>query len=363
MTIRSEGPARGKAVKGKASFRKPPRLKSGDTVAVLSPSAGLPHVFPRVYENGLKNLKELFGLRTKEYPTTRASPEHLYLHPELRARDFSLAIRDPDVSAVIASIGGDDSFRVLGLLPSNIFDGPPKVIMGYSDATTLLTVANQRGWVTMHGPSVMAGFSQATALPATFRDHLRTVLFEGPDEYEFRPYGRWSDGYPDFGDPLNVGKVKQVHLDPGWHWLQGVQTRRGRFFGGCFQLLQLLNGTRYWPRPSFWNGKILFMETSEEKPTPAQVAFFLRTLGLQGIFDRIEALLLGRARDYSLKEKSELDRVAVRVVGGEFHHPEMPIVSNVDFGHTDPQLIIPLGGHAEIDPERRRIRLLEPVVS
>ncbi len=72
---------------------------------------------------------------------------------------------------------------------------------------------------------------------------------------------------------------------------------------------------------------------------------------------------MGRARDYSQEEKEKLDQNIVAVVSGEFHKSNLPIVTNMDFGHTDPQLIIPLGAKAEIDCETKRFRLVEPALT
>lgn len=84
---------------------------------------------------------------------------------------------------------------------------------------------------------------------------------------------------------------------------------------------------------------------------------------MQGVFDRASALLVGRARDYSDAEKAELDETVVGVVAGEFGATSLPIVTNLDFGHTDPQWILPLGVRAEVDVDTRRFRLLEPAVT
>ena len=72
--------------------------------------------------------------------------------------------------------------------------------------------------------------------------------------------------------------------------------------------------------------------------------------------------MIGRARDYNDEEKEKLDQNIVAVVSDEFRRPDLPIVTNMDFGHTDPQLIIPLGVNAEIDCEAKRFRLVEPAL-
>ncbi len=343
-------------------FVKPRRLREGDTVAVVSPSGAGPSRFPWVYERGLRMLQDTFGLQIKEYPTARADASTLARNPRMRAEDINRAFADPEVQGIVVSIGGDDSMRILPYLDPDAIRGNPKILMGYSDTTTLLTWCNQRGLVTFHGPSVMAGFSQLDALPLRFADHIREMLFHPRPTLEYRPYGGYSEGYPDWASRGNLGRVNQPKEDAGWHWLQGRASARGRLFGGNIEVLEWLKGTRFWPDVGFWDGKILFFETSEEMPAPLDVKRWLRNYGLQGVFDPVEAILFGRARGYSDDQKRELDESLVSVVTEEFGRRDLLIVSNLDFGHTDPQLILPLGVEAEVDCVKRTFRLVESPV-
>jgi muramoyltetrapeptide carboxypeptidase LdcA involved in peptidoglycan recycling len=104
---------------------------------------------------------------------------------------------------------------------------------------------------------------------------------------------------------------------------------------------------------------VLFLETSEEKPPPRWVGYFLRNYGLQGILSRIKALLIGRAKDYSEEENEKLRRIVRTVVAEEFGVTELPVIMDVDVGHTDPKLIMPLGTRIEVDPAGPGLRLLE----
>jgi len=124
-------------------------------------------------------------------------------------------------------------------------------------------------------------------------------------------------------------------------------------------VLESLNGTDFWPEREFWNGKILFFETSEEKPSVLRVRRMLRNYGMQGIFDRTAAVLFGRARDFTDEEKEALDQMIIEVIKEEFGKADISIVTNMDFGHTDPQLILPLGVKAEVDSTQQTFRLLE----
>jgi muramoyltetrapeptide carboxypeptidase LdcA involved in peptidoglycan recycling len=339
---------------------KPHQLNRGDTVAVLSPSWGGPGIFPHIYENGLKALRQTFGLVVKEYPTARAADDYLYHHPEARAADVNQAFADPEVKAIIATIGGDDLVRILPYLDVEIIRRNPKILLGFSDTTILLAYCNQLGLVTFHGPSIMAGFSQLNSLPPAFAAHLSTMLFEAPPTYTYQAYPTWVEGYPDWQQIENVGQVNPYQPnETGWQWLQGDSKVQGRLFGGCIEVLEFLKGTKFWPEPNFWAEKILFFETSEEKPTPDQVKYMLRNYGMQGIFDQVNSLLFGRPRDYTEAEKGRLTEAIVAVVATEFGRPDLPIIANMDFGHTDPQFILPLGVEAEINCRGRTFRLVE----
>jgi muramoyltetrapeptide carboxypeptidase LdcA involved in peptidoglycan recycling len=237
----------------------------------------------------------------------------------------------------------------------------PKILLGFSDSTTQLAFYNQAGLVTFHGPSVMAGFAQIEQFAGAI-EHVRSLLFEPGRGYEYAPFDDWTDGYLDWRDPASGGSVAQRRAHDGWHWLQGKGRAEGRLFGGSAEVLEMMKGTRFWPGPEFWQDRILFLETSEDKPAPETVGYWLRNYGVQGVFDRVAALLVGRARDYSNAEKVQLDEMVVRVVAREFGADALPIVTNLDFGHTDPQWILPLGIRAEVDVDQRRFRLLEPAV-
>ncbi|RYG39317.1 LD-carboxypeptidase [bacterium] len=343
-----------------SDFIRPGRLRPGDTVAVLSPSWGGPSRYPHVFDLGLRNLQSEFGLKIKELPTARRDADDLYRNPQTRAEDINAAFADEEVRAIVASIGGDDSVRILPYLDLDTILGNPKILLGYSDTTTLTSYLNQKGLVTFNGPAVMAGFAQMRHLPPEFAMHVRRVLMEPEETMEYRAYPAWANDYIDWNTPDYDGETAPLRPHDGWRWLQGGGVHTGRLFGGCIEVFEFLKATAFWPDPGFWDGKILFFETSEDKPSIQAVIWWLRNYGSAGILDRIVGVLFGRARDYSDEEKRELDSAILRVVAGEFGRTDLSIVTNLDFGHTDPQWILPLGVMAEIDFDGQRLRLLEP---
>jgi muramoyltetrapeptide carboxypeptidase LdcA involved in peptidoglycan recycling len=342
-------------------IRKPARLRKGDTVAVVSTSWGGPHVFPHVFDKGVAVLRERFELRVREMPTTRMSPEALELDPQRRAADLNEAFADSSVHAIFATIGGNDSARILSYLDIDTIRANPKIFMGYSDTIAQLAFVHQLGLVTFQGPAVMAGFAQLENFPEAQR-HVCDLLFDPQDRYTYNPYPAWAAHYEDWNDLESDGRVATPVPHDGWHWINGSGSAVGHLFGGCIEVLEFLKGTEYWPTKDFWNDRIVFFETSEDKPTLEQIRYWLFNYGLQGLFDRASALLFGRARDYSPEEKQALDSMIVEVVVGQFGASQLPIVTNLDFGHTDPQWIVPLGVVAEIDCVKKSFTLLEAAV-
>lgn len=339
---------------------KPKRLKSGSKIAIISPSNGLPYLFPDIYDLGLKNLQDVMGLEIVEMPTARMAPNDLYRNPQLRANDINKCFEDENIDGIITSIGGYESVRILPYLDTDTIINNPKFIMGFSDATTFLTYLNQLGMVTFYGPSVMAGLAQIKNLPSEYTQHLRAILFSSQFPYTYTPFQKWTNGYKDWSNLDTLGECQEFYNNEnGWKYIQGNSVEQGYLWGGCIEVLEFMKSTSYWANESFWNDKVLFFETSEEKPSPMQVGYMLRNYGMQGIFSKIKGVVLGRAKDYSKEEKLKLNEITVNVIKDEFGADNVPIVVDFDFGHTDPKLILPLGGKVELNPATNEIILLE----
>lgn len=332
---------------------KPPLPRFGAVAAVLSPSWAGPATFPGVFETGLKVLTDRFGFRIKEFSTTRQTPAYLDAHPEDRARDFNAAFADPEVELIISAVGGSDAIRLLPFLDLDVIRAHPKAVLGFSDATAYLTWLNLQGLVTYYANGVMSGFAQIEAFPEAVVWHQKWLAGETP---ELTPFPQWTPGERNWSQAPSVPERRP---NSGFTWLQGSQATTGRLWGGCFEVLEMLKGTRFWPGPEFWPGRVLFLETSEEKPSPRQVLYWLRNYGAQGVFGQLSALWLGRAKDYSDADNAELRRVVKGVVAEEWGASSLPIVLDLDFGHTDPRWALPLGIEVETDPVNRRLSFLE----
>jgi muramoyltetrapeptide carboxypeptidase LdcA involved in peptidoglycan recycling len=342
---------------------KPGRLRRGDTVAIVSPSWGGPSRFPAVYEHGLRVLERELGLVVREMPHARMDADRAAKHPEERASDINAAFGDPEIRALWCSIGGDDAMRIVRYLDPELPRRHPKVVVGYSDSITILTWVRQSGVVSFHGPSIMAGISQWESMPPSYGEQLRSVLVDPAPRHEYRPFPEFSEGYGDWGDPASLGHTKPRQPGQPPRGLNGDHPVEGELFGGCIESLEMLKGTPQFPPTDFFAGKLLFLETSEHHPPPAAVVRWLRNYGVSGILDRLEGLLFGRPRGYTEPERRELDEGLRRVVVEEFGRNDLPIVTDLPFGHTDPQWVLPVGANARLDPAAGTLTLTEPAVS
>jgi muramoyltetrapeptide carboxypeptidase LdcA involved in peptidoglycan recycling len=331
----------------------PDKPRPGDRVAVVSPSAGLPAEFPQVYERGLRRLREDIGLEPVEYPTTRV----LGAAPRDRARDLCAAFADPTITAVLATIGGDDQVTVLPHLDDAVLRANPKPFFGFSDNTCLLNHLYGLGMVAFHGGSVMVHLGRAEGLHPESTASLRAALFD-PGWYELRPTEEFADETGDWNDPSLLPRTEPA---AGWTWSGPPDAVvLGPAWGGNIEVLSwLLMADRVGPVAE----GVLFVETSEELPSAVEVYRILRSIGERGLLGRFGAVLVGRAKAWDIDRRNPPDvkaayvadqREAVTRAVTEYA-PNAVLVFDLDIGHTDPQLIVPYGGDVRVDAPARKI--------
>ncbi|MFD0555940.1 muramoyltetrapeptide carboxypeptidase LdcA involved in peptidoglycan recycling [Stackebrandtia endophytica] len=337
----------------------PVKVAPGDRVAILSPAAGLPGILPLPFDLGLKRLAEDFDLVPVEYPTTR----RMGSTAADRAADLHAAFADPTITAVICSIGGDDSITVLPHLDPEIFRANPKPFFGFSDCSTLLAFLDELGVVGYHGGAVMTAFGRPGAMDPLTEESLRAALFTS-GEYRLRPADGYTDIGRDWADPATFDAEPDTMPGSGWEWIGPQRSVTGRGWGGCLEVLAfLLMADRCIPTAAEFSGRVLFLETSEMLPSADEVYWILRSMGERGILAQVGAFLMGRPKAWSFDKPNDADArqryvteqaEAVRRALTEYA-PDTPAVLNLDIGHTDPQVILPYGGQITVDGVSRLI--------
>lgn len=149
-----------------------------------------------------------------------------------------------------------------------------------------------------------------------------------------------------------------------WRFLQGTGIAEGRLIGGCLDVLWWVRGSSLWPDAALFDDAILFLETSEEAPPPLAVARELRALAAMGLLSRLSGLIVGRpGGGVPIAAFDDYDRAILQIVAGEQGLTELPIITRMDFGHTDPMCVLPYGVTARIDCARRQFAIIESAVT
>ncbi|NLT58711.1 MAG: LD-carboxypeptidase [Clostridiales bacterium] len=342
-------------------MHKPRALRPGDRVAAVSLSSGLAGEGAVIERFSLaqRRLSEHFSLELCPMPNALRGIEYLDRHPQARAEDWMAAVADPDIAGIFCTIGGEDSIRLLPHVDFGLLAANPKVFLGYSDTTVSHFMLYKAGVTSYYGPCLLMEFAENVAMHAYTSEHVVRALMDPPATQTILPSPEWTSEFLDWGDPSNNARRRSMTPDPrGYVLLQGEGVAEGPLIGGCLDVLPMLIGTELWPSAGHFQSALLFLETSEECPPPSLLRYLLRNLAAQGLLERIGGILFGKP--YHGRYEAEYWAVLRRVVAEEAGRPTLPILCNLNFGHTSPICTLPYGLRARIDCAARRLSLLEP---
>jgi muramoyltetrapeptide carboxypeptidase LdcA involved in peptidoglycan recycling len=347
----------------------PKALKKGDTIAFISPSARLNDILPTPLARG-KAYLEYLGFYVQIIFTSVATPTSIKESVRIRCDELHAAFRDNSIAAIICTIGGSHANEMLPFLDYSLIQSNPKIFVGYSDTTFLhYAIQSRTGLRTFYGPSVLTDFSDSPK-PIQFTiDHFLHVLTEAENPVGPLPRSPiYAVDHSDFffGDEAS-DKPREVVEAPSWRWLRKGRAT-GHLYGGTIICVVRLQATNY--APSSWKGKILFLESAmgDNMKLPYSVSEFrnnLVDLALSGILHDISGLVVGRGYKYDARMQAELAGVIEEVfdvIVGRSREEELPILMNVDFGHTSPLLTLPIGALASLDSDLDEFRIMEPGV-
>ena len=339
-------------------FARLPKLKAGDKVAILSPSFAAPGKWPHVHELGLQRLRDVFGLTPVEFPATRK----IGASGKERASDLIRAFEDKEIKAVIASLGGNDQITYIKNLPSAPFVQNPKPFFGFSDNTHFTNFLWLHGIPSYYGGALFTQFAMQKRMDEYTMNYLKKALFE-EGEFEIMASDTYNDIGLDWNDESNLEKERIYEANDGWFW-DGDQNAEGITWGGCIESIdELLRHGVQIPALEDFEKIVLIAETSEEMPAADYVFRVLRALGERGILSRVQGVLVGRPqawafdKQYTAEQKMEYCKEQRETIMRVFRHynKTAPLVHNLDFGHTNPQIPFPYGKNVRIDSTRQKI--------
>jgi len=342
---------------GLIMLKKPKMLKAGDKVATISLSwggAGEPDLRWR-YEQGIDRLRNVFGLEVVSMPNSLKGGDYLYENPQARAEDLMNAFKDPTIKGIFSNIGGSESIRLLPYINFDVIRDNPKVFIGYSDSTVTHLFCHKAGISSFYGPAILMDFAENVEMHEYTVEALKKTLFTASAIGEIKPATEWTSERLEWIIE-NKDKKRKMNANQGYELLQGSGIAQGRLIGGCIEVLEFAKGTSLWPTEEYWKNSILFFETSEELPTPANIEYWLRNYGTQGILQQAKGIIFGKPQNEKYYEEY---KESIQLIMKELSLENLPILYNLNFGHTEPKFVLPYGAMAEIDCENMTFSILD----
>lgn len=353
---------------------KPKPLKKGDKVAIVSLSRGLLGMpfCEHELEIGIRRLQE-FGLEPVIMPNATKGLDYLKDHPEARAADLKQAFLDPSINAIITAIGGNDTYRTIPYLMEDeefieAVKNNPKIFTGFSDTTNNHFMLNKLGLSTFYGPCFLVDIAELDNKMLPYTEEYFKKFFQEEDSFQIASSPIWYSDRESYGKS-EVRKPRTVHNEThGYETLNGSGIVTGKLYGGCIEsIYDALTGDNYGdehlvykkyqilPTNEEWQEKILFLETSEEKPTPEKLETILNKFKEEGILSLVKGIIVGKPIDEIYYE--EYKEVYKKV----FQDLTTPVMYNINFGHSCPRCILPYDAETTIDFDNKKIIVNEPI--
>ncbi|MHB8871212.1 MAG: S66 family peptidase [Candidatus Doudnabacteria bacterium] len=324
----------------------PEKLKSGDTVRVIAPARSLS--MPWMTEE----LKQEAKIRFEELGLILTFAEHVNEIDEFnsssiesRISDLHEAFRDKSVKLIITVIGGFNSNQLLRYLDYELIKANPKIVCGYSDITALTNaIYAKTGLVTYSGPHYFS-FGDKKGFDYTL-DYFKKCLFS-TESFDLKPAEAWSD------DRWANDQENRNFVKNDGYWVINEGKAKGIIIGGNQCTFNLLHGTEFMPDIT---DSILFLEDDDEAHI-ATIDRDLQSIIHQPKFSGVKGIVIGR-----LEPKTGMTReLLTKIIKSKAELNNLPVIANVDFGHTTPIITFPVGGVVEIEVSENNplIRIVE----
>lgn len=316
------------------------KLQSGDMVRVVAPSHSLAIISHDVRALATKRLEDL-GLRISFGKHVEECNEFVTSSTASRVEDLHDAFRDTEVKAILAVIGGYAANQLLPHLDWELIRNNPKPLIGYSDTTALQDALYAKAGIVSYSGPAYSTFGQEKYFDYTL-EYFRKCLMSD-ESFTVSEASEWTD---------DLWFLNQEDRHPvaneGWSFF-GSGSATGTIIGGNLSTFRLLQGTEYFPS---LKDSILFIEDDEL----ASYSIFdreLESLTQSDAFSGVKGMVIGRFQKKSEVTKERLEAL----IGSKQALQNIPIIADVDFGHTSPMITYPIGGTASISIEERRIQI------
>nr|WP_205603807.1 S66 peptidase family protein [Bacillus mesophilus] len=323
-------------------------MKQGDHIGIITPSAAAPVRFNERYNRGLDQLR-IMGFHIIEGKCSNKIQAYRSSTIKDRSEEINEFIYNKDVKAVISTIGGTNSNSLLPYIDYEYLKKNPKIFMGYSDVTALLLgIYAKTNVTTFYGPAIVPSFGEFPRMLPTGKEYFENVVQRKKKApYTLEIPDVWTEEMIDWN---TQSREKQMVKNEGWKSLRPGCVK-GRLIGGNLNTMSGFLASDYFPD---LKGSILFIEDSFKDMAIQERS--LSMLKVAGIFDEIEGLIVGKHEHFNdLDSPFSIDELLLEIIGDT----DIPIITNVDIGHTFPSHVFPIGIEIELNATTGTITFLE----
>jgi muramoyltetrapeptide carboxypeptidase LdcA involved in peptidoglycan recycling len=318
----------------------PDKLKTGDEVRVIAPAMSY-SIFSEELKNIANKRFEDLGLKLTFGKHINERNDFTSSSIESRIEDLHDAFQDKNVKAIFTAIGGANSNQLLKYIDWELIKNNPKIFCGFSDITALNnSIFAKTGLVTYSGPHYST-LGQKLYIDYTLY-YLKMCLMNN-DAVEVKPSESWSDDqwYKD-QDKRNLTK------NEGWLVINEGKAS-GTIIGGNLCTFNLLQGAEYMPD---LDNSVLFLE-DDYLTNPDTFDRDLQSLIHQPDFNKVKGIVIGRFQNKS----NVTNELLIQIIKTKKELNNIPVIANVDFGHTDPKVTLSIGGTVELDVNSRNSKI------
>lgn len=320
---------------------KPLKIKKGSHIRIVAPARSMGILSSDSRMAAISRL-EKFGFELSFGKHVEEMDEFNSSSIESRTEDIHDAFNDNNVDAILTVIGGYNSNQLLQYLDYDLIAKNPKIICGFSDITALTNaILAKTGMITYLGPH-FSSWAMKRGFEYSIDNFIKCCMDE--NTYQLLSSDEWSD------DPWYIDQEKREFIPNEGYWILNHGHAVGRIVGGHIRCLNALQGTEYWP---ILDDSILILEEDEEIK-PAHFDRQLQSLIHQPDFKGVQGILIGRFQKETKIDKSLLEKI----ISTKKELQNIPIIANVDIGHTTPQATMPVGGSMEIFAENENAKIL-----
>lgn len=318
----------------------PNKLKFGDEIRVIAPARSLSLISDETRKIAIKALEDI-GFKVTFSKNCEESDAFISSSVKSRIEDLHAAFSDKNVKAILTVIGGYNSNQLLDYINYEMIKNNPKILCGYSDITALSNaIYKMTGLITYSGPH-FSSFGMKKGMAYT-KECFKKCLME-ENTFEVEPAKQWSD------DAWYLDQENRVFFENKRYEVINEGIAKGKIIGGNLCTFNLLQGTKYMPNIE---GKILFIE-DDCLSSPETFDRDLQSLMHQANFDKVRGIVIGKFQvDMKMTEEK-----LYKIIKAKSELDNIPIIAEVNFGHTTPQITFPIGGEVEIMANDKDVKI------